>query len=722
MKGFDDFKSFSSYGLKTKLTKKQKIAICGGIAAVVILIIVLCAKGCGAASNNKVRANTFSVVRMYLEKGQYDRAMDKLDELLLKNPLDEEALALMDEILAKKSGAEGANVATSNVTVEVDTQGLTNAMQSSIESMKHELAKTNQTAVENQKAMADLLKKQQQQAVEEQKRLEEQKIQQKAAEEQRKKDEAARKAAEKAAEEQRKKEEAAKKAAEEALAKKNAQLKKEIDAVNDEIMQGKVALNSGNINSALEHFEKAQKNLPVSDGEPAFSGSKYSEIAAALYNAAEKASDEDKDRLKSTALIYAENAIAKNPKDASSHFIIGMNALENKDYQKALDELTNAVMYDGKNYLYYYNLGRVQYMMKKYTAAKSSFSTSAMLNSAFAPARYNLGLTNLRLNDQKSALAEFRKAHDVDPRHEKAYLEEARLLTKLGDFNGAVNAYLNVVKINNINRAALGELGNVYTQQKKYADAESSFRKSLAMLPAGTDDPLTYYNLSTVLFEQGKSEEAIAYAKKAYETKDALRDNNSKANVTYNYALLCERTSRVEEAIARYAEVLQFNPNHLKTHINLGAMYINMTPPDADMALSLFLKAYNIDRNNFEVNNNLGSAYLEKKEYKNAILYFQNALKLDSKNNEVRSNLAQAFASDSQFDNAKTTYLEVLKQDQSDWNAYVELGKVCMALNDNASAEKYFVYVQEKNPTFRKAEIESLLASISAANITSLNH
>ena len=159
MKGFDDFKSFSSYGLKTKLTKKQKIAICSGIAAVVILVIVLCAKGCGAASNNKVRANTFSVVRMYLEKGQYDRAMDKLDELLLKNPLDEEALALMDEILAKKSGAEGANVSTSNVTVEVDTQGLTDAMQSSIESMKYELAKTNQTAVENQKAMADLLKK-----------------------------------------------------------------------------------------------------------------------------------------------------------------------------------------------------------------------------------------------------------------------------------------------------------------------------------------------------------------------------------------------------------------------------------------------------------------------------------------------------------------------------------------------------------------------------------
>ena len=486
-------------------------------------------------------------------------------------------------------------------------------------------------------------------------------------------------------------------------------------------MQGKVALNSGNISSALEHFEKAQKNLPVSDGEPAFSGSKYSEIASALYAAAEKAKGEDKSRLESTALIYAENAIAKNPKDASSHFIIGMDAFNKKDYQKALDELTKAVTYDGKNYLYYYNLGKVQYTMKKYTAAKSSFSTSAMLNSGFAPARYNLGLTNLRLNDQKAALSEFRKAHDVDPRHEKAYLEEARLLSKLGDYNGSISAYLNVLKINSNNRAALGELGNVYSQVKKYAEAESSFRKSLAMLPSGTEDPLTYYNLSTVLFEQGKADDALSYAKKAYETKDALRDSNSKANVTYNYALLCEKTSRVEEAIAKYAEVLQFNSNHLKTHINLGAMYMNMTPPDADAALSLFLKAYNIDRNNFEVNNNLGSAYLGKKEYKNAILYFQNALKIDSKNNEVRSNLAQAFASDGQFDNAKTTYLELLKQDQSDWNAYVELGKVCMALNDNASAEKYLIYVQSKNPEFRKAEVESLLASISSTG-TLINH
>ena len=101
-----------------------------------------------------------------------------------------------------------------------------------------------------------------------------------------------------------------------------------------------------------------------------------------------------------------------------------------------------------------------------------------------------------------------------------------------------------------------------------------------------------------------------------------------------------------------------------------------------------------------------------KKEFKEAITYFQNALKIDSKNNEVRSNLAQAFASDQQFDNAKTTYLELLKLDSSNWNAFLELSKVCLAMGDSAGAEKYLVTIQEKAPDFRKDEVSSLLKSI----------
>ncbi|MBQ5471539.1 MAG: tetratricopeptide repeat protein [Treponema sp.] len=723
-----DFKTFWNkvvYEVKHfwnfKLTNKQKKIVCGGAAVLVLLLIILCARGC---SSGKSRNNTLSIVQMYYQKGEYDRALDKLEQLLQKNPTDKKLIALMDEIIAAKAKNKdsqgGGSGFDGNVNVNVDTDGL----QSSLESMKEELLRNNQAmkdqlaltnaeAEKNRREMQELLKQQKEQAELEKARQEENRKQQKALEEKRAKEEAIAKAAEEKRQKEEARKAAEKKAAEEALAKKNAALKKEMNAVNDEIQQGKVGLGTGNYNGAIEHFEKARTLLPVSDGEPAFSANKYSEMASALYDASQSAaSPEDKKKLMSTAVIYAQEAINKEPKDASSQYILAMDAYEKKDWPKAAEYLSKAVAYDGKNYLYYYNLGRVQYMMKKFTEAKQSFTTACQLNNVFAPARYNLGLTNLRLNDSKSALAEFRRAHDIDTRYEKAYLEEGRVLYRLGDYSGSVTAYLNVVRINNTNREALKELGSAYYQMNKFAEAENAFRQSLALLPAGTEDPLTNYNLSTVLYEQKKTVDALNYAKKAYDSYGIIRDSNSKANIIYNYALLLDKSGKTLEAISKYSEVLQIKSDHLKTLTNLGVMYMNSTPQDTDMALSMFERAYALDKNNFEVNNNLGSAYLSKKDYKNAVTYFQNALRLDPKNNDVRYNLAQAFASDGQFDNAKTTYIELLRMKPDCWDAYVELGKVCLTLQDNEGAEKYLITVQTKQPSFRKSEVDMLLSSL----------
>jgi len=103
---------------------------------------------------------------------------------------------------------------------------------------------------------------------------------------------------------------------------------------------------------------------------------------------------------------------------------------------------------------------------------------------------------------------------------------------------------------------------------------------------------------------------------------------------------------------------------------------------------------------------------LAQKNYTEAIAYFQNALKIDSKNNTVRANLATAYASAEDYENAQIVYLDVVKADNKNWDAYIELAKVCMSLQDNISAEKWLIYVQEKNPGYRSQEINSLLSSL----------
>ena len=43
-----------------------------------------------------------------MEKGEYDRALDLVEKLLMENPDDKEALELQDRVIAAKRGEEEA--------------------------------------------------------------------------------------------------------------------------------------------------------------------------------------------------------------------------------------------------------------------------------------------------------------------------------------------------------------------------------------------------------------------------------------------------------------------------------------------------------------------------------------------------------------------------------------------------------------------------------------
>ncbi|EPF25313.1 hypothetical protein HMPREF1221_01856 [Treponema socranskii subsp. paredis ATCC 35535] len=682
-------------------------------------------------SSASARGDTLSSVQLYMDTGEYDRALDLLEKLLKKNPGDAEARRLLDELHALKSAKSGDGA------------------------MQDELARSTAEAQRTQKELEELIARGQNSPLSQNtasgsaqrpgertasaetsadKNAAQQKLREaeEAARRAREAEIAAEKAAAAAAARERKaeaekaaqalaaqkqREAAARKAAEEELARKNRAIQREIDGVNGEIAQGKSDLTANKIDSALNHFGKAQKMLPISAGEPLFSGSKNSEMAAALYEASQNAaSDADRKKLRDAAVSYAEEAIRKTPNDAAAHYVLGMTAMDAKNYPKALDELSKAVQNDQSNALYHYNLGRVQYLSRRYSDARSSFQRSVDLDGRFAPAQYNLGLANLRTGNESEALSSFRRARTTDANYEKAYLEEARLLSKQGDQNGAVKAYNAVLRINDVNGNALRELGSEYYAMENYAASENCYRRALALLSPTEEDPTTYYNLSATLYAERKDAEAVAYAKRAYASKASL-GNTAQANVVYNYALMLQDSGKFEEAIPLYLEALRLNPNHEKSKINLGKMYLEMNPPDVDTALRLFKQAYDADNKSFEANNNLGSAYLAKKDYKNAIKFYQNALRLDPSNNTVRSNLAQTYASDGQFDNAKTTYTELIKRDGTNWDAYVELGKVCMSTGDTAGAERYLSEVQTKRPNHRRTEVTELLSALRSGGI-----
>ena len=539
----------------------------------------------------------------------------------------------------------------------------------------------------------------------------------KAAEEKSKKaaDEKAKKAAEekvkKAAEEKAKKaaEEKAKKAADEKARK--AEAKKAAEEEKRKAEEAKKADEEKRLKQEAEEaaeksLEAARKKAEDEKAEIEKNQSKLDEIVKRLENAS---SDAEKQKLVDEGLELAKKMIEKGSESDTAHYILAQDAQKKKNYQQALTELElAAAMKD--NYLYYYDMGKLQYLLRRFPDAKASFIRSIELNNKFSPSVYNLGLTYVKLNDEGSALKSFQKSVEINPEYEKGYIEQARVYNRQGKLAECVKAYDTLIKLFPDNNSAIMELGSVYYQYGKYEESEAQYKQVLERLPKSEEKTLTAYNLSKVLYDDRKYAEASRYGWIAYDEKDFLLNDNQQANITYNYALIQEKNGKTDAAKKFYNEALQLNPAHTKSKINLSALYMSDANPDANKALELLLQAYKTDSSDFSVNNNLGTAYMLKDDYLLAEKYYLAALEIIPDDQDALLNLANAQTKAGKLSEAVSNFSKITAKNPENLEAYVGLAKAQIQTGDSSSAYKNLLYVKKKNPDFRKAEVDSLIA------------
>ena len=73
----------------------------------------------GQNGNATERDNMIILAKRYMERGEYERAMNILDNLLIKDATDEEALNLMDDVISLR----GTNPSGSSSTTQDSANG-----------------------------------------------------------------------------------------------------------------------------------------------------------------------------------------------------------------------------------------------------------------------------------------------------------------------------------------------------------------------------------------------------------------------------------------------------------------------------------------------------------------------------------------------------------------------------------------------------------------------
>ncbi|MCR4579934.1 MAG: tetratricopeptide repeat protein [Treponema sp.] len=388
-------------------------------------------------------------------------------------------------------------------------------------------------------------------------------------------------------------------------------------------------------------------------------------------------SDSEKEELLENAIKNARKILEKDPTNDAAYYFVAQDELKKRNYELAMEALARAIEFNKFNYLYYYDSGKVCYLRKDFNQAIADFKRSIELNDNFHPSWYNLGLCELKFKRVDSALDAFLHAVNINPEYEKGWLETARAYNRLKDSENAIEAYKKVIEINSKNILPVMELGSIYFEECRFEDAEEMYKNALMNLADGEEQTLTKYNLSIVLIEDKKYEEALPYAWSAYDEKDSLRNDTIRSNVTYNYALVQELLGNNTVSLDLYRESIALNPNQEKSKINL-ANILMMTPGSEAEAVEV-----------------LESLYEKNPE-----------------NQDILENLANACMLASFYEKSRDYYIQLLDIDNEDWIAYLNISKCYIQLGDSENALRYLAYLNANKPDFKSEEVEMLLNSL----------
>ncbi|MBU0936595.1 MAG: tetratricopeptide repeat protein [Spirochaetes bacterium] len=671
--------------MQERTKKRLIIGIAGGVLALALLFGTMAVLKGGSRERN----NMLTLAREYIDRESYDRALDILDALIIKDAADSEARSLRDEALDKLKAAGG--------TREDDT------LAQSLDELGRSLERTASTVAQSaaqqgtqstaQGSAADSSTSSQQAALA---------AAQQAEAARKAEEDAARKAETDALAAAEAEAAAAARAAREAeLARMSEELREKMEAVTRLVQEGRTAITAGDNTSAGKSFTAATTALPP--GEDRFASQTWSDIAESWYEAyKQQPSSPEGVQAVREAQRAAQEAIRKDSTAAEPHYTLSKIYNDANLPDQALSELEQAQRLDPNNYLYAYELGRAYFSVKKYEEARRAFeSVTTRLNPRYEPAFFNLGTTYRVLRNNTAALAAFRGAIAIKPDYVRAHVEVGRILAAGGDTTGAIRSFNTALSFSPQDASALRELGVLYAAGGQLVNAEKAFEQALAV----SADAVTYYNLAEVKYNLDKSAEALPLAQKA------VQERPSSATYQYLLGLIAHKAGSVDTALAAYREAARLDVKHIQSRINLGIIYLESG--FVDNALTVFDEAYKIDPKSLEANNNLANAYGKKSLFEKSVFHYEAALALAPRDITIRLNLCRAYVQAGNNEKARDGYIEVVKLDANAWDAYYELGKLYIAIGDNVNAKRTLADLLAKNPSYpARAEVNSLLSGL----------
>jgi tetratricopeptide (TPR) repeat protein len=250
---------------------------------------------------------------------------------------------------------------------------------------------------------------------------------------------------------------------------------------------------------------------------------------------------------------------------------------------------------------------------------------------------------------------------------------------------------------------AHANLGSLLYEQGRVDEAIARFRKALDIRP---DFAETHNDLGLALFQKAKTDEALAHYEQALKTSPS----HTEAHVNLGNALF--QKAQMDEAIAHYLTALAIQPRNGMIYLNVGNALFQQGK--LDEAIDYLQKGLALLPTSAIAHDLLGTVLLQKGQVDEAISHFQQALQNQPDLSGVHKNLASALVQKGQLDEAIAELAAELRASPNDSATHCYLAGVLGSQGRTKEAIAHYRAALKTRPEFPEAL--NNLAWILAAN------
>jgi tetratricopeptide (TPR) repeat protein len=384
----------------------------------------------------------------------------------------------------------------------------------------------------------------------------------------------------------------------------------------------------------------------------------------------------DLQRAQSVLNLALENA--DRDKDRPEYLYSKGLLLAAEGNDDAMVSLTQAIIKNPREPLFYIALGKVYQSKKILALAKDNYLKGLELDSSNASWRYELADIYFALKDYNTALSQYKSTKALDPNYPNVNYQIGKLYFYAGKYDQAIQELQTAQsKGKETNFFFCTIYGQSLRAVKRTSEAQEYLERAYAQKPS---DLTTARALAVNSFDLKSFPRAAEVLRQVIVLPEAEAGDYSKLGESYYNMAGKDPAAHVyyDSAAVYLKKGMDLNPENSRLAYLIGMTYY--AADQYDSALVYFNKKAAADSTYLPVYINLGYSYLKKENYREAVRVLRRAVQLDSNKISIHMMLAQSLNYMDSTKAAKAEYRKIISIDSSQGDAYGYLG---------------FIYVQE---------------------------